>query len=89
MSMDTQYAEMKQFHNALATFNEHLSRSMRDLTKQHEDISSLWQDEMRRAYDHHWKPLDQTMRRYLQKQGPAYLQFLQKKLRYMEGYLHN
>ena len=89
MSMDTQYAEMKQFRNALATFNEHLSHSMRDLTKEHEDISSLWQDEMRHTYDHHWNPLDQKMRRYLQKQGPAYLEFLQKKLRYMEGYLHN
>ena len=89
MSMDNQYTEMKQFHNALATFNEHLSHSMRDLTRQHEQVSPLWQDEMRRTYDRHWNPLDQTMRRYLRKQGPAYLAFLRKKLRYMEEYLHN
>jgi len=88
MSMDTQYEQMKQFHAALATFNEHLGHSMRDLTKQHEQVSPLWQDEMRRTYDHYWNPLDQTMRRYLRKQGPAYLEFLQKKLRYMEDFLY-
>lgn len=88
MSMDKQYEQMKQFHAALAAFNEHLSHSMRDLTKQHEEVSPLWQDEMRRMYDSHWKPLDHTMHRYLQKQGPAYLAFLQKKLRYMERYLY-
>ena len=32
MSMDRQYEQMKQFHVALATFNEHLNRSMRDLS---------------------------------------------------------
>ena len=89
MSMDTQYAEMRQFYNALATFNEHLSHSIRELTKLHEEVNPQWQDQMRHTYDQHWNPLDQTMRRYLQKQGPAYLQFLQKKLRYMDGYLHN
>ena len=88
MSMDTQYEQMKQFHAALATFNEHLSHSMRDLTKQHEHVSPLWQDEMRRTYDRHWNPLDQTMRRYLHRQGPTYLEFLRKKLRYMEGFLY-
>jgi hypothetical protein len=89
MSMDKQYEHMKQFHAALATFNQHLSRSMRDLAKEHEHVSPLWQDEMRRTYDRHWNPLDHTMRRYLQKQGPAYIEFLKKKLRYMEGYLHS
>jgi hypothetical protein len=89
MSMDKQYEQMKSFHTALATFNQHLSHSMRNLTKQHEHISPLWQDEMRRTYDRYWNPLDHTMRRYLQKQGPTYLEFLHKKLRYMEGYLHS
>ncbi len=88
MSMDNQYEQMKQFHAALATFNEHLRHSMRDLTQQHQQVSPLWQDEMRRMYDRHWNPLDQTMRRYLQKQGPAYLEFLGKKLRYLEGFLY-
>lgn len=88
MSMDTQYEQMKQFHAALATFNEHLRHSMRNLRQQHEHVSPLWQDEMRRTYDRHWNPLDQTMRRYLQRQGPAYLEFLRKKQRYMEGFLY-
>ncbi len=88
MSMDTQYTEMKQFYIALATFNNHLNNSMRDLAKIHEDVSPLWQDEMRRMYDHHWAPLDHTIQRYLQKQGPEYLGFLQRKLRSMERYLY-
>ena len=88
MSMDNQYEQMKQFHAALSTFNEHLRHSMRNLTQQHQQVSPLWQDEMRRTYDRHWNPLDQTMRRYLQKQGPAYLEFLRKKLRYLEGFLY-
>ena len=88
MSMDNQYEQMKQFYAALAAFNEHLSRSMHDLMKQHEHVSPLWQDEMRRTYDRYWNPLDQTMRRYLRKQGPVFLEFLKKKLRYMEGFLY-
>lgn len=88
MSMDEQYAQMLQFHNALHQFNDHLRASIEGLGAQHELVSPHWQDEMRRTYDAHWNPLAEAMRTYLQREGPSYLEFLARKLRYMEGYLY-
>lgn len=88
MSMDEQYAQMQQFHRALCQFNDHLAVSMQDLISQHDQVSPYWQDEMRRMYDAHWNPLDQAMRNYLLREGPAFTAFLTRKLRYLEGYLY-
>jgi uncharacterized protein YukE len=88
MSMDEQYAQMQQFSSALAQFNDHLRVSVEALNAQHEQVSPHWQDEMRRTYDAHWDPLEQAMSKYLLREGPAYLEFLVRKLRYLEGFLY-
>lgn len=88
MSMDEQYAEMRRFTDALIGFNQHLQDSMRDLRAQHEHVNPYWQDEMRRTYDSLWDPLDQRMKQYLEREGPAYLDFLRSKIRSLEAYLY-
>jgi uncharacterized protein YukE len=87
MSMDEQYDEMRKFHAALTTFNEHLRASMSDLEEQHKQVSPHWQDAMRRTYDAHWQPLEQAMRQYLNRDGPVYLKFLERKISHIERYL--
>jgi hypothetical protein len=88
MSMDEQYAQMRLFYDALTQFNDHLKASMQALNFQHDQVSPYWQDEMRRMYDAHWNPLDQTMRSYLVREGPAYQEFLTRKLKYLERFLY-
>lgn len=88
MSMDEQYAEMRRFRDALSRFNQHLIDSMQDLKAQHDYVNPHWRDEMRRTYDLHWEPLDQQMKQYLEREGPAYLDFLSRKIRSLEGYLY-
>jgi len=88
MSMDEQYAEMRRFRDTLSRFNLHLKDSMQELKTQHEYVNPHWQDEMRRTYNASWEPLDQQMKQYLEREGPAYLDFLNRKIRSLEGYLY-
>jgi uncharacterized protein YukE len=88
MSMDEQYAEMRRFRDAMGRFNQHLKDSMHDLKAQHDYIHPYWQDEMRRTYDASWEPLEEQMKQYLEREGPAYLDFLSRKIRSLEGYLY-
>jgi hypothetical protein len=88
MSMDEQYVEMRRFKDELTRFNEHLRASFKDLKAQHDYINPYWQDEMRRTYNAHWGPLDELMKRYLEREGPMYEEFLTNKIRSLEGYLY-
>lgn len=87
MSMDDQYREMKNFHRALVSFNEHLRDSFTDLQRQHENVSPHWQDQMRLQYDGAWYSLDNAMKYYLNAEGPEYIRFLEAKLRVFPGYM--
>lgn len=88
MSMDDQYREMVNFRQNLVEFNELLQKSMRDLERQHERLSPLWQDEMRRHYDQQWDPLKITMEMYVTVEGPNYVEFLSIKAFALESYLY-
>ena len=88
MSMDDQHREMINFRQSLIEFNELLKRSMSELQVQHERVSPLWQDEMRRHYDAQWEPLHSTMQHYVAMEGPSYVEFLSIKLHALESYLY-
>lgn len=89
MSMDDQYQQMKIFATTLSDFNEHLGASVNDLRRNHDNVSPLWQDQMRREYDAVWGPFEEMMRHYLERESPNYVEFLSIKLhalkRYLEG----
>lgn len=87
MSMDDQYRHMVSFHRALEEFDNRLMHSMQELEEQHVVIDKLWQDEVRRDYDREWQPLYTRINDYLRRESPAYRQFLEMKLRFLERYL--
>lgn len=88
MSIDEQYAQMQRFQRALVAFNEHLRESVVDLEAQHENVSPLWQDEMRRLYDSVWDPFREMIKHYIKVEGPGYVEFLSVKVRALERYFY-
>lgn len=87
MSMNDTFREMQNFHRELVRFNENLRASMNDLQKNHDQVSPLWQDDMRKEYDAQWREFDEIMKNYLKWEAPAYSQFLSKKLQDLSRYL--
>ncbi|WP_152551043.1 hypothetical protein [Picosynechococcus sp. NKBG042902] len=60
---------------------------MNNLQKNHDQVSPLWQDDMRKNYDAQWGEFDDLMKNYLKREAPAYSQFLKKKLQDLNRYL--
>lgn len=88
MSMDETYVQMQNFERTLRAFNDRLKSSLNELESQHENVSPHWQDEMRRQYDAIWGPFLETMKNYVNKEGPEYVEFLNIKLYALGRYLH-
>ncbi len=87
MSMDETYVQMQRFERELRAFNEHLKSSLNELETQHDHVSPHWQDEMRKQYDSVWGPFLETMKHYVNSEGPNYIEFLNIKLRALRRYL--
>lgn len=87
MSMDDQYHQMQIFAATLSDFNEHLGASVNDLRRNHDNVSPLWQDQMRKKYDSVWGPFEEKMRHYLEVESPNYIEFLHIKLQALKRYL--
>jgi uncharacterized protein YukE len=87
MSMNDTFREMRNFHAELGRFNSQLQGSMNDLQANHDLVSPLWQDDMRKDYDSQWREFDEMMKNYLNREGPAYVQFLDQKLQALSRYL--
>jgi hypothetical protein len=85
--MDEQFEQMRTFTHQLIEFNARLKASVRDLKEKHNQVSPLWQDEMRRYYDAVWEPFEETMDHYLAVEAPNYVEFLEIKLHALRGYL--
>jgi uncharacterized protein YukE len=87
MSMDDQYQQMQIFARTLSDFNEHLGASVNDLQRNHDNVSPLWRDQMRREYDAVWGPFEEKMKHYLEREAPNYEDFLDIKLKALKRYL--
>lgn len=87
-NMNDQYQQMGYFRESLIQFNTQLKGSMNELATYHDHVSPHWQDDMRKTYDQQWRPLDATMKRYLNHEGPKYVEFLSIKLHALRCYLH-
>lgn len=88
MSMDDQYREMRNFTASLMEFNEALKASVNDLTRNHEQVAPLWDDEMRRKYDATWGPFKEKMDYYVKSEAQNYVEFLHIKLHAIQRYLY-
>ncbi len=87
-SMDDVFERMQLFARALGEFQDALQASLADLDRCHAAVDPLWRDERRRTYDAGYIPLHDFLVRYVREQGPAYLDFLDEKLRAIDQYLH-
>lgn len=84
MSLDYLYQEMKMFRDALVDFNILLKAHMQDLQSNHDRVSPLWQDEMRREYDAQLLPLQDMMSHYIKVESRGYVEFLSMKIHELE-----
>ena len=87
MSLNDTFRQMRMFSSELNRFNDNLRGSMNDLQQNHDRLSPLWQDNMRQDYDSQWREFDEMMKHYLQREAPAYSQFLDAKLKALSRYL--
>jgi len=85
--MNDTFREMRNFHTELQRFNDQLQGSMNDLQTNHDHVSPIWQDDMRKEYDSQWQKFDEEMKTYLSREGPAYVQFLDQKLQALARFL--
>jgi uncharacterized protein YukE len=88
VNMDDQVQELIAFHRELTSFNTRLNGSVNELERSHDSVNAVWQDDMRRAYDAQYGPLQTNITRYVRLEGPRYLDFLQLKIRYAQRYLN-
>ena len=86
--MDEQLVMMKHFTQALVGFNQSLKQSLAELQGQHDRVSPIWQDEMRRRYDAVWGPFQQHLKRYAEGESQGYVEFLYIKAYALERYLY-
>ncbi len=88
MGMDDVFHSMDAFEKELEVFNQKLQASFKDLNNQHEKVSPLWDDSMRKEYDEKWIPLEEDMKEYVTKDGRTYVDILISKLTAIRGYLY-
>jgi hypothetical protein len=85
--MDEQYYAMQNFRQLLTQFNDSLRSSVANLEAEHVRVAPYWQDSWRKEYDAIWGPFEETMRRYINSEGPNYLEFLNLKSESLRRYL--
>jgi len=88
MSMDDVFNTMNNFEQELKNFNDNLKSSFDDLHKNHEVVSPLWDDSMRKEYDSKWLSLEEKMNQYISTEGGSYLEELIEKIEAIKGYLY-
>ncbi len=87
MSLDETLEQMRAFEHALARFDEAQRIALAALERRHIDAQALWQDEFAREYAQLWEPLGDGLRRWTQRDGPAYREFIADKLHSLSLYL--
>ena len=86
--MDDVFEQMRLFQRALVEFNQEIRASTTSLAKSHEDVRAVWQDEAAQRYRHTYDPLAHSLDGYLRTDAPRFENFLEKKVRQLERYLH-
>ena len=87
-SLDDVFEQMRQFQRALIEFNQEMQASTTSLAKSHQDVCGIWQDEAAKRYRQTYDPLAHSLDEYLRTDAPRFENFLEKKVRQLERYLH-
>ena len=87
-SMDDVLELLIGFSKQLGSFDESIQQSLKELHSCHAEVDPLWSDSFRRKYDEMWNPLEDQLEQYLRSEAPNYEDFLERKIRHLEEYLH-
>lgn len=87
-NLDDVYERMRAFRDRLEEFQDVLRAGHTDMTNRHDDIAAGWTDAAARDYHARHDPLAETLKRYIDRTGPDYLDFLADKLRALDAYLN-
>lgn len=86
--MDAQYEALKRFRQDLIDFDDRLRASVAELEDCLEQVSPLWQDEMRRSFDQLWAPFRTDILHFARSEGPGYVEFITLKMHQTAKYLN-
>jgi predicted metal-dependent hydrolase len=87
-SLDEVYEQMRSFQKALVDFNAEMRGSATALANSHQELCGLWRDEASQHYRQTYEPLAESLDDYLKTGAPRFENFLEKKVRQLERYLH-
>lgn len=87
MSMDDVERELKRFQRDLEAFNSTLRGATGALQREHDRISSIWNDEFSREYQRRWRTFSGNMERYQKSDASRYESFIKSKVRQVGGFL--
>jgi hypothetical protein len=88
MGMDDVYSTMNIFEKELEEFNNNLKSSFDDLQYNHDIVSPIWDDSMRKEYDSKWLSLEEKIDQYISIEGNNYVEVLIEKIEAIKGYLY-
>jgi hypothetical protein len=87
-SLDEVYEQMRLFQRTLTEFNAEIRASIAALSKAHENVCSIWQDEAALRYRAAYEPLAQSLDVYLRANAPRFEKFMESKIGQLERYLN-
>ncbi|PXY02539.1 hypothetical protein DF185_00140 [Marinifilum breve] len=88
MGMDEVHNVMNIFTQELEEFNESVKISFDDLKQNHDAVSPIWDDSMRKEYDSKWLSLEERIEQYIGSEGNSYVEVLIEKIEAIKGYLY-
>jgi hypothetical protein len=88
-SLDEVYEQMRVFQRTLMEFNDEIRASTAALSKAHENVCGVWQDEAGLRYRAAYEPLAHSLDNYLRANAPRFEKFMESKVGQLERYLND
>jgi hypothetical protein len=88
MSMDDIHDRAQALERGLEQFIARLKTSFLDVERSHQAVTPLWDDSMSRDYQRSWQPLEESMKDFIQRVSPQYVDTLLERLRHLKAYLY-
>jgi len=85
--LDDTQRELRRFRDSLMDFDERLRASVRDLAEIESKMDRLWDDQFRRDFESRRADVTTEVKRYLDRDGAAYLKFLEGRIRHLGRFL--
>jgi hypothetical protein len=87
-SLDEVYEQMRLFQQTLTEFNAEMRASAAELSKAHDQVCGIWQDEAAQGYRSAYEPLANSLDLYLRANAPRFEKFIESKAGQLQRYLN-